>query len=152
VLTRPSKYASGTANRGSARRNSLEGFRAEEASASLFAFGVRADYRCVLGRVARSSLAVDSETSNSYAAHYSFCESCLLVLYFCLFIRTKRAELACHDSPSHNLHGGIESGCLRLGTSHYYDDSNRGSNLRMFGTLFRKTIGRQRLLIEVNVG
>jgi hypothetical protein len=137
-----SKYTSGTA-RGSERRNSLESFRAEEAPASLFAFGIRAYHWSVLGCVAHSSIAADGETSNSCATGYNLRESYLLVCHLCLFIRTKRPELTCHDSPPYNLHGGIKPGYLCGRISHCYHDSDRGSNLRVPGVIFRKTIGCQ---------
>lgn len=93
--------------------------------------------------VAHSNVAVDGEISNSCATSYNLCESYLLVRYFCLFIRTKRPEPTCHDSPPYNLHGGIKSGCRCGRISHCYHDSDRGSNLRMLGFIFRKTIGCQ---------
>jgi hypothetical protein len=137
-----SKYTSGTA-RGSERRNSLESFRIEAAPASLLAFGIRAHHWRVLGRVAHSNVAADGEISNSCATSYNLCEPYMLVRYFCLFIRTKRPELTCHDFPPYNLHGSFESGYLCGRISHRHHDSDRGSNLRMRGIIFRKTIGCQ---------
>jgi hypothetical protein len=133
-----SKYTSGTA-RGSERRNSLESFRIEEAPASLFAFGICAHHWSVLGRVAHSNVVANGETSNSCATSYNLCESYLLVRHLCLFIRPKRPELACHDSPPSNLHGSVKSGCRGGRTSHCYHDSDRGSDLCMPGIIFRKT-------------
>jgi hypothetical protein len=134
-----SKYTSCTA-RGSERRDSMESFRAEETSAALFASVIRAHHRSVLGCVAHSNVAADVEIFNSCATGYNLCESYLLVRYLCLFIRTKRAELTCHDSPSYNLHGGIKSGCRCGRISHNYNDSDRGGNLRMLSVIFRETI------------
>lgn len=138
-----SKCASGTANRACDGRNSLESVCVEAAPASLFAFVIRARHWSVLGCVAHSHVAADGETSNSRATGYNLRESYLLVRYLCLFIRTKRPELTCHDSPPSNLLGSIKPGYLCGRISHCYHDSDRSSSLRMPGIIFRKTIGCQ---------
>src|SRR4051812_42708476 len=84
-----SKYTSRNANRASVRRNSLARFRAKETSASLFVSVVRADYRCVLGGMARPHVAAAVKIFNNYAAGHNLCKSGLLVHYLRLFVRTK---------------------------------------------------------------